>query len=127
MADEDDASYLDGKIAAKAVETLPAAAAVDADVRHLRLGALADRPARRQRRGRVHRDSWALPPVFEWLQAGGNIEELEMMRTFNCGVGMILVVAAEHTAETLRQLDALGLSSWALGEISDDAVGVTFC
>ena len=76
---------------------------------------------------RVHRDSWSLPPVFEWLQAGGNIEELEMMRTFNCGVGMILVVAAEHTAETLSQLDALGLSGWALGEISDDAVGVTFC
>ena len=76
---------------------------------------------------RVHRDSWSLPPVFEWLQTGGNIEELEMMRTFNCGVGMILVVAAEHTAETLSQLDALGLSGWALGEISDDAVGVTFC
>ena len=76
---------------------------------------------------RVQRDSWSLPPVFEWLQAGGNIEEQEMMRTFNCGVGMILVVAAEHTAETLSQLDALGLSGWALGEISDDAVGVTFC
>jgi len=76
---------------------------------------------------RVYRDSWSLPPVFEWLQAGGNIEELEMMRTFNCGVGMILVVAAEHNAETLSQLDALGLSGWALGEISEDAVGVTFC
>ena len=76
---------------------------------------------------RVHRDSWSLPPVFEWLQTGGNIEELEMMRTFNCGVGMILVVAAEHAAETLSQLDALGLSGWALGEISDDAVGVTLC
>ena len=76
---------------------------------------------------KVYRDSWSLPPVFEWLQSGGNIEELEMMRTFNCGVGMILVVATEHTAETLRQLDALGLSGWALGEISEDAVGVTFC
>jgi len=76
---------------------------------------------------RVHRDSWSLPPVFEWLQAGGNIEALEMMRTFNCGVGMILVVAADHAAETLSQLDALGLSGWALGEISEDAVGVTFC
>jgi phosphoribosylformylglycinamidine cyclo-ligase len=76
---------------------------------------------------RVYRDSWSLPPVFEWLQSGGNIEELEMMRTFNCGVGMILVVATEHTAETLSQLDALGLPGWALGEISEDAVGVTFC
>ena len=70
---------------------------------------------------RVHRDSWSLPPVFEWLQAGGNIEELEMMRTFNCGVGMILVVAAESTADTLSHLDALGLSGWELGVISDAA------
>ena len=76
---------------------------------------------------RVRRDSWSLAPVFEWLQAGGNIDELEMMRTFNCGVGMILVVAAEHTADTLSQLDALGLSGWELGDISDDAVGVALC
>ena len=48
------------------------------------------------------------------------------MAHLNCGVGMILVVPAEHTAETLSQLDALGLSGWALGDI-DDAVGVTFC
>jgi phosphoribosylformylglycinamidine cyclo-ligase len=65
--------------------------------------------------------------VFEWLQAGGNIEELEMMRTFNCGVGMILVVAAERTADTLSHLDALGLQGWELGEISDAAVGVALC
>jgi phosphoribosylformylglycinamidine cyclo-ligase len=76
---------------------------------------------------RVHRDSWSLPPVFEWLQAGGNIEELEMMRTFNCGIGMILVVASERTADTLRHLDALGLPGWELGEISDAAVGVELC
>ena len=75
----------------------------------------------------IHRDSWQLPAVFQWLQRGGNIADMEMMRTFNCGVGMILVVAAAHTAETLSQLNALGLSGWALGEISDDAVGVTFC
>ena len=76
---------------------------------------------------RVQRDSWALPPVFEWLQAGGNIEELEMMRTFNCGIGMILVVASDHTADTLSHLDALGLPGWELGEISDAAVGVELC
>ena len=76
---------------------------------------------------RVHRDSWSLPPVFNWLQAGGNIDELEMMRTFNCGVGMILVVTAEHATDTLSQLNALGLSGWALGEISDAAVGVELC
>ena len=76
---------------------------------------------------RVHRDSWSFPPVFEWLQAGGNIEEREMMRTFNCGVGMILVVAPEHAADTLSQLDGLGLSGWELGAISDATVGVGLC
>ena len=76
---------------------------------------------------RVHRDSWSFPPVFEWLQAGGNIEEREMMRTFNCGVGMILVVAPEHAADTLSQLDGLGLSGWELGVISDATVGVELC
>ena len=76
---------------------------------------------------RYRRLLWSVPPVFEWLRAGGNIDELEMMRTFNCGVGMILVVAAEHTADTLSQLDTLGLSGWELGKISDDAVGVALC
>lgn len=76
---------------------------------------------------RVHRDSWSFPPVFEWLQAGGNIEEREMMRTFNCGVGMILVVAPEQAADTLSQLDGLGLSGWELGAISDATVGVELC
>ena len=76
---------------------------------------------------RVHRDSWSFPPVFEWLQAGGNIEEREMMRTFNCGVGMILVVAPEHTASTLNHLEALGLSGWEVGAISDATVGVELC
>jgi phosphoribosylaminoimidazole (AIR) synthetase len=47
-----------------------------------------------------------------------------MMRTFNCGVGMILVVASERTADTLSRLAALGLSGWELGEISRNAVGV---
>jgi phosphoribosylformylglycinamidine cyclo-ligase len=75
----------------------------------------------------VHRDSWSFPPVFEWLQAGGNIEEREMMRTFNCGVGMILVVAPEHTAIALNHLEALGLAGWEVGAISDATVGVELC
>ena len=62
-------------------------------------------------------------PVFEWCR-WRQYRRAEM-RTFNCGVGMILVVAAEHTAETLSQLNhwPVGLGA---GEISEDA-GVTFC
>ena len=50
-----------------------------------------------------------------------------MMRTFNCGVGMILVIAAEHSAATLNELDILDLAGWELGEISDDTIGIAFC
>lgn len=49
--------------------------------------------------------AWALPPVFDWLRAAGGIAQAEMLRTFNCGIGMILVVApdrAEALAEVLR-------------------------
>ena len=70
-----------------------------------------------ERGGRARASRQLVPPhpVFNWLQAGGNIDELEMMRTFNCGVGMILVVAAEHATDTLSQLNALGLSGWGTG------------
>jgi phosphoribosylformylglycinamidine cyclo-ligase len=47
--------------------------------------------------------SWELPPVFKWLQEAGNIEAPEMLKTFNCGVGMILVVS-ENQAEVATSL-----------------------
>ena len=40
--------------------------------------------------------TWTRPPVFEWLQRAGNIPDDEMYRTFNCGIGMTVCVAAEH-------------------------------
>ena len=75
----------------------------------------------------VRRDSWPLPPVFEWLQAGGNIDDQEMMRTFNCGVGMILVVSPEDATPALQILQDQGLQGWELGVIAGDTLGVHFC
>ncbi len=74
----------------------------------------------------IHRDSWQLPPVFRWLQAGGNIEETEMMRTFNCGIGMILAVDQSATSATLDSLAMQGVPSWELGRITEDVAGVHF-
>ncbi|MEE4172975.1 MAG: phosphoribosylformylglycinamidine cyclo-ligase [Xanthomonadales bacterium] len=54
----------------------------------------------------VDSDSWERPPVFRWLQAEGNIEEAEMLRTFNCGIGLVLVTApdrAEAIAAAARE------------------------
>ena len=74
----------------------------------------------------IQRDSWQLPPVFQWLQTGGNIEDTEMMRTFNCGIGMILVVDQASASSTLEALAAQGVTGWELGRISDEAAGVQF-
>ena len=74
----------------------------------------------------IQRDSWQLPAVFQWLQAGGNIEDTEMMRTFNCGIGMILVVDQAAAASTLEALAAQGVNGWELGHITDEATGVQF-
>ena len=74
----------------------------------------------------IHRDSWQLPPVFEWLQRGGNIADTEMMRTFNCGIGMIIVVGHGRAADALSVLKSHRIAGWELGVISDQATGVHF-
>ena len=66
-------------------------------------------------RARIDAASWQRPAVFDWLQKQGRVEETEMYRTFNCGVGMVVCVAAEDGAETLRRLSAAGETAWELG------------
>src|SRR5690606_9903045 len=65
----------------------------------------------------IDRQSWAMPEVFQWLREQGNIAELEMYRTFNCGVGMVICVPAERTAEAIEALTAQGESVWEIGRI----------
>jgi len=62
--------------------------------------------------------SWKQPPVFDWLQATGNIATAEMRRTFNCGVGMVIVVDAAMADAALELLAAAGESAWRIGEIA---------
>ena len=61
--------------------------------------------------------SWQLPAVFEWLQQQGNIDQMEMYRTFNCGVGFVVVVPSDKADETLAVLDQAGETAWKLGQI----------
>ena len=72
----------------------------------------------------VERSSWQLPPVFDWLQRAGRIEDNELFRTFNCGVGMILAVPAEQLDGALSTLANLELQAWRVGEIRGDLSGV---
>lgn len=65
--------------------------------------------------------SCQLPPVFEWLQSNGNIEMNEMYRTFNCGIGMAVIVAEEDAENTIKAFNAAGEKAWRLGEIAQSS------
>lgn len=66
---------------------------------------------------RIDLSSWNLPPLFKWLQQSGNVEQHEMLKTFNCGVGLVICVAAEDVDATLQQLKTLEEDAWAIGHI----------
>ena len=66
---------------------------------------------------RLNAQSWQQPAVFDWLQTAGNIEASEMYRTFNCGLGMVLVVDASEADKTLEILQAEGETAMRIGEI----------
>ena len=67
----------------------------------------------------INLDSWQLPPVFQWLQQAGNIQQQEMFRTFNCGVGMVLVVDETSVDACIKLLNSLGEQAWHIGHISE--------
>jgi len=61
--------------------------------------------------------SWTRPAVFDWLQEQGNVAEVEMHRVLNCGVGMVICVAAEQQATVLAHLQEAGEKPWVIGHI----------
>ena len=65
----------------------------------------------------IRKDSWPRPVIFRFLQEWGHIEESEMLRVFNCGIGLMLVVADEDVSPLLRRLQALREPAWVIGEI----------
>ncbi len=66
----------------------------------------------------INKDSWEWPAIFSWLQEQGNVTEHEMYRTFNCGVGMVIVVDEADTQHALTALKAQGENAWVIGEIA---------
>jgi phosphoribosylformylglycinamidine cyclo-ligase len=59
-----------------------------------------------------------VPPVFGWLAKAGGVAEIEMLRTFNCGIGMIAVVAAGEAGAVMRALRDAGEMPLTIGEIT---------
>jgi len=76
-------------------------------------------------RAQVNTASWQWPALFKWLQLQGNVDTYEMYRTFNCGVGMVLVVAAADAQATLDHLAATGETAWIMGNIEADTQSTT--
>ena len=68
---------------------------------------------------RIELDSWQPAPVFEWLQQTGRIEQREMLRTFNCGVGMVLAIDSGQAQTALQVLKDLGEEAWLIGEVTE--------
>ena len=61
--------------------------------------------------------SWSQPDIFQWLQDQGNIDNSEMYRVLNCGVGMIVIISKESSDEAINHLNACGEKAWLIGEI----------
>jgi len=72
----------------------------------------------------LERRRWHRDPVFDWLQQVGHIESAEMYRTFNCGIGMAVVVPKEQAAQAAEFLAARGESAQIIGEIRPGSRGV---
>jgi phosphoribosylamine--glycine ligase/phosphoribosylformylglycinamidine cyclo-ligase len=61
--------------------------------------------------------SWELPPVFRWLKKAGNVEPLEMGRTFNTGIGMVAVVGKDHVQQVIAELESAGEKVYKIGRL----------
>ena len=76
----------------------------------------------------INRSHWQLPAVFQWLQNAGNINDAEMLKTFNCGVGMVFVVDELEASSIVDASIAAGEQAMVIGSIesSEDAVSVRY-
>jgi len=87
---------------------------------HITGGGLVENPPRAIAEGleaEFDWDAWVLPPVFAWLQATGGVSEHEMRRTFNCGLGLVLIVAPEDAALVLGELLEAGEDAVVCGQL----------
>jgi len=66
---------------------------------------------------RIKKGSWPIPSIFRKIQARGGVEEKEMFRTFNMGIGMVLVVGAKSAESAVRRFGKLGQKAWVIGEL----------
>jgi phosphoribosylformylglycinamidine cyclo-ligase len=71
----------------------------------------------------LHRDSWQMPELFRWLQMKGGVADAEMVRVFNCGIGMVVIVSPSQADAAIKSLIAQGLTAWTVGEVVERPQG----
>src|SRR6267143_2581595 len=75
----------------------------------------------------IGRDGWPKPAIFDWLQRHGRVEDAEMHRVFNCGIGYVVVVAASDAAAAVEAFAAQGETCWPVGAIRNRGSGEAGC
>jgi phosphoribosylformylglycinamidine cyclo-ligase len=65
----------------------------------------------------IRGESWPRPELFRWLQRQGAVDEGEMHRVFNCGIGLVIAVAARDVRKTVAQLQRLGEKAYVIGAV----------
>jgi phosphoribosylformylglycinamidine cyclo-ligase len=69
----------------------------------------------------IERRAWPRPPLFDWLQEQGGVADGEMHRVFNCGIGMVVIVAQDDAARAVDRLEAAGETVYRIGRIAERA------
>ncbi|MEQ9069104.1 MAG: AIR synthase-related protein, partial [Gimesia chilikensis] len=77
------------------------------------------------RRIDLKRSAWEVPAVFDWLQSLGDIDEAEMFRVFNMGIGLVAIVRAQHAEAVQEKLQSLQIPSHVLGKVTQGDKEVT--
>ena len=72
---------------------------------------------------RLDQKAWSRAPIFDWLKQAGDVTEAEMLRTFNCGIGLCVVVSAADADAAIDHLSTHGETVWKIGEIVARAEG----
>jgi phosphoribosylformylglycinamidine cyclo-ligase len=75
---------------------------------------------------RIDATAWPRPEIFQWLQSEGSIDDTEMLRTFNCGIGLVIIVSSDTAAQAHEMLEASGETVYRLGEVQAGGQGIVF-
>jgi phosphoribosylaminoimidazole synthetase len=91
---------------------------------HITGGGLTENPPRAVASGLAPRfdwSAWSFPPVFQWLQKTGGVADAEMQRTFNCGIGFLVIVSPRNAEAVLTGLIDAGETAWICGQLETDS------